>query len=88
LTSLLELPNVVSRPRWAINLTETLRGLAADDRDVFLLKEIGGLSYAEIASEFRGRPAVTLGDRSENPVGAADAGESLSPSGKSSPRPA
>lgn len=35
----------------AFGLTEALRGLAADDRDVFLLKEIGGLSYAEIASE-------------------------------------
>ena len=35
----------------AFGLTEALRGPAADDRDVFLLKEIGGLSYAEIASE-------------------------------------
>jgi RNA polymerase sigma-70 factor (ECF subfamily) len=33
----------------AFGLAEALAALADDDRDVFLLKEIGGLSYAEIA---------------------------------------
>jgi len=34
----------------AFGLAEALAALADDDRDVFLLKEIGGLSYAEIAA--------------------------------------
>ena len=33
----------------AFGLAEALAALADDDREVFLLKEIGGLSYAEIA---------------------------------------
>jgi RNA polymerase sigma-70 factor (ECF subfamily) len=34
----------------AFGLAEALAALADDDREVFLLKEIGGLSYAEIAA--------------------------------------
>jgi len=33
----------------AFGLAEALAALADDDREIFLLKEIGGLSYAEIA---------------------------------------
>lgn len=33
----------------AFDLAEALRGLTSDDRDTFLLKEVGGFSYAEIA---------------------------------------
>jgi len=42
----------------AFGLVEALAALADDDREVFLLKEIGGLSYAEIA----GSSAKFLGD--------------------------
>jgi RNA polymerase sigma-70 factor (ECF subfamily) len=34
----------------AFGLAEALAGLDGDDRDVFLLKEIGGLRYAEISN--------------------------------------
>jgi RNA polymerase sigma-70 factor (ECF subfamily) len=34
----------------AFGLSEALAGLSEDDREVFLLKEVGGLSYEEIAA--------------------------------------
>ena len=43
-------PSVAPTQALAFGLAEALAGLADDDRDVFLLKEVGGLSYAEIAA--------------------------------------
>jgi RNA polymerase sigma-70 factor (ECF subfamily) len=42
-------PATAGTQAMAFGLAEALAALADDDRDVFLLKEIGGLSYAEIA---------------------------------------
>jgi RNA polymerase sigma-70 factor (ECF subfamily) len=42
-------PATAGTQAMAFGLAEALAALADDDREVFLLKEIGGLSYAEIA---------------------------------------
>lgn len=43
-------PATAGTQAMAFGLAEALAALADDDRDVFLLKETGGLSYAEIAA--------------------------------------
>ena len=42
-------PATAGTQAMAFGLAEALAALADNDREVFLLKEIGGLSYAEIA---------------------------------------
>lgn len=49
-TELIEHPAVSGDPALAVALESALATLNDDDREVFLLKEIGGLGYAEIAA--------------------------------------
>ena len=49
MAEILSEPATAGTQAMAFGLAEALAALADDDRDVFLLKEIGGLSYAEIA---------------------------------------
>ena len=43
-------PAAAATQALAFGLAEALAGLSEDDRDVFLLKEVGGLTYEEISA--------------------------------------
>jgi len=47
-------PATAGTQAMAFGLAEALAAIADDDRDVFLLEEIGGLGYAETAPQYRG----------------------------------